>query len=507
MSDTTGSAPTSPSPVIPGENSFFGHPRGLATLFFTEMWERFSFYGGRGILILFMTAAVTTGGLGMTAVTAAAIYGLYTASVYLFALPGGWVADRLLGQRSSVFWGGLLIAAGNFGVALHGSGGMPAFYAGLVLIVLGTGLLKPNVSTIVGELYPEGGARRDAGFSIFYMGINIGAFVAPLICGYLGENIDWHLGFAAAGVGMVLGLIQYRFGWGHLGEAGKFREEARAGKPQALRQLMLGMMLVAIIALALYWLGSRGTINITLEGAAQATGVIILAIAVLFFGSVLSFGGLDSVEKKRVVVIFILFLGASIFWAGFEQAASSLNLFAERLTDRNVFGWEAPASWLQSINPLFIITLAPVFGWLWVWLDQRKKEPSLPLKFGLGLVLLCVGFLVIAWGATYTVEGQLVSPGWLVATYFLHTCGELCLSPVGLSSITKLAPPKFVGQMMGTWFMGAALGNLIAGLVAGQFETLPLPQLFLTVSISVGLVGVLFFLFARPIKKLMGGVH
>ncbi len=199
--------------------------------------------------------------------------------------------------------------------------------------------------------------------------------------------------------------------------------------------------------------------------------------------------------------------GASIFWAGFEQAASSLNLFAQRLTDRNVLGWEAPASWLQSINPLFIITLAPAFAWLWVWLDQRKKEPSLPMKFGFGLLLLGVGFLVIAWGATYTVEGQLVSPGWLISTYFLHTCGELCLSPVGLSSITKLSPPKFVGQMMGTWFMGAALGNLIAGLVAGQFETLPLPQLFLTVSISVGVVGVLFFLFARPIKNLMGGVH
>ena len=507
MSDSTGSAPTSPSPVIPGENSFFGHPRGLATLFFTEMWERFSFYGGRGILILFMTAAVTTGGLGMTAATAAAIYGIYTASVYLFALPGGWVADRLLGQRSSVFWGGLLIAAGNFSVALHGSGGMTAFYSGLILIVLGTGLLKPNVSTIVGELYPEGGARRDAGFSIFYMGINIGAFVAPLICGYLGENIDWHLGFAAAGVGMVLGLIQYRLGWGYLGNAGKFREEARAGKSQAVRQLFMGIALVGIIATVLYFLGSRGTINITLEGAAQATGVIILAIAVLFFGSVLGFGGLDSVEKKRVVVIFILFLGASIFWAGFEQAASSLNLFAERLTDRNVLGWEAPASWLQSINPLFIITLAPVFGWLWIWLEQRKKEPSLPMKFGLGLVLLGVGFLVIAWGATYTVEGQLVSPGWLVSTYFLHTCGELCLSPVGLSSITKLSPPKFVGQMMGTWFMGAALGNLVAGLVAGQFETLPLPQLFLTVSISVGVMGVLFFVFARPIRRMMGGVH
>ncbi len=507
MSDTTGSDPGAASPVSPGDTSFFGHPRGLATLFFTEMWERFSFYGGRGILILFMTAAVATGGLGMSAATAAAIYGIFTASVYLFALPGGWVADRLMGQRGSVFWGGVLIAAGNLAIAAHGTGGMPAFYGGLILIVLGTGLLKPNVSAIVGDLYPEGGARRDAGFSIFYMGINIGAFVAPLICGSLGEKIDWHLGFAAAGVGMVLGLIQYRLGWSYLGDAGKFREAARATKPAAVRQLMFGVALVAVIAIVLYFLGSSGTINITLEGAAQATGVIILVIAVLFFGSVLSFGGLDSIEKKRVVVIFILFLGASIFWAGFEQAASSLNLFAQRLTDRNVLGWEAPASWLQSINPLFIITLAPAFAWLWVWLDQRKKEPSLPMKFGFGLLLLGVGFLVIAWGATYTVEGQLVSPGWLISTYFLHTCGELCLSPVGLSSITKLSPPKFVGQMMGTWFMGAALGNLIAGLVAGQFETLPLPQLFLTVSISVGVVGVLFFLFARPIKKLMGGVH
>ncbi len=507
MSDTTGSAPGAASPVHPGDTSFFGHPRGLATLFFTEMWERFSFYGGRGILILFMTAAVATGGLGMSAATAAAIYGIFTASVYLFALPGGWVADRLMGQRGSVFWGGVLIAAGNLSLAAHGTGGMPAFYGGLILIVLGTGLLKPNVSAIVGDLYPEGGARRDAGFSIFYMGINIGAFVAPLICGSLGEKIDWHLGFLAAGVGMILGLIQYRLGWGYLGDAGKFREEARDTRSQATRQLIFGVAFVAVIAIVLYVLGTRGTINITLEGAAQATGVIILAIAVLFFASVLSFGGLDSVEKKRVVVIFILFLGASIFWAGFEQAASSLNLFAERLTDRNVLGWEAPASWLQSINPLFIITLAPVVGWLWVWLDKREKEPSLPLKFGLGLLLLGVGFLVIAWGATYTVQGQLVSPGWLVSTYFLHTVGELFLSPVGLSSITKLSPPKFVGQMMGTWFMGAALGNLVAGLVAGQFETLPLPELFFTVAISVGVMGVLFVLAARPIRKLMGGVH
>jgi POT family proton-dependent oligopeptide transporter len=409
-----------------------------------------------------------------------------------------------MGQRNSVVAGGVLIAAGNFSIATPG---MATFYLGLILIVLGTGLLKPNVSTIVGELYPEGGARRDAGFSIFYMGINVGALVAPLICGYLGENINWHLGFAAAGVGMVLGLIQYRLGWGFLGEAGKFREEARATRGQAVRQAMLGVLLAVIIALVLYLLGSRGVLNITLEGAAQATGVIILAIAVLFFASVLAFGHMVSVEKRRVVLIFLLFLGAAIFWAGFEQAASSLNLFAERLTDRTVLGWEAPASWLQAINPLFIIALAPVFGWLWVATNNIGREPSLPVKFGLGLVLLGVGFLVIAWGATYATDGNLVSPGWLVSTYFLHTCGELCLSPVGLSSITKLSPPRFVGQMMGTWFMGTALGNLVAGLVAGQFERMPLPQLFFTVAITVGVAGVLFFLAARWIRKMMGGVH
>ncbi|MDT8437141.1 MAG: peptide MFS transporter, partial [Gemmatimonadota bacterium] len=221
MSDQVSAAPA----ADPYERAFFGHPRGLATLFFTEMWERFSYYGGRGILILFMTAAVAEGGLGMTAATAAAIYGLYTAGVYLLALPGGWFADRLMGQRHAVFTGGLLIAAGNFSLATPG---LVTFYLGLTLIVFGTGLLKPNVSAIVGDLYPEGGARRDAGFSIFYMGINIGAFIAPLVCGYLGETIDWHLGFAAAGVGMVLGLIQYRLGFRFLNEAGRLKDEAHA---------------------------------------------------------------------------------------------------------------------------------------------------------------------------------------------------------------------------------------------------------------------------------------
>jgi proton-dependent oligopeptide transporter, POT family len=486
------------------DKQFFGHPRGLATLFFTEMWERFSYYGGRAILILYMPAAIAEGGLGMTVVKAAAVYGLYTAGVYLLALPGGWIADRLVGQRSAVFIGGTLIAAGNFSLA---GPGLPMFYVGLTLIILGTGMLKPNVSAIVGDLYPEGGARRDAGFSIFYMGINVGAFVSPLICGYLGENVNWHLGFAAAGIGMVLGLIQYRLGYTYLKDAGLYRDEARATRPDAVRKGMTGVGLVVAIAVVIMLLSRAGVMTLTMESAARATGVIILAIAVLFFGSVLLFGGLEGAEKKRVVVIFLLFVGAALFWAGFEQAGSSMNLFAKELTNRNVLGWEVPASWLQSVNPLFIIVLAPVFGWLWVFLNSRELEPPLPVKFGAGLILLGSGFFVMAWGATYTVEGQLVSPAWLVSTYFLHTCGELSLSPVGLSSITKLSPKRYVGQMMGTWFMGAALGNLVAGLVAGLFETLPLPTLFSRVAFTVVIAGLFFVLFYKPIRNQMGGVR
>jgi POT family proton-dependent oligopeptide transporter len=297
------------SPAASKEKTFFGHPRGLATLFFTEMWERFSYYGGRGILILFMTAAVATGGLGMSAAKAGAIYGLYTAGVYLLALPGGWVADRLIGQRSAVFVGGVLIAVGNFSIATPGIG---TFYAGLALIVLGTGLLKPNVSAIVGDLYPEGGARRDAGFSIFYMGINIGALVAPLVSGLLGEKINWHLGFAAAGIGMVLGLIQYRLGWGFLGDAGKYREQARGSRAEAVRQALIGVVLVAVIAAVLFVLGRAEVIRFTLTGAAQATGFVILALAIAFFAAVLFLGHLEPAEKKRVVVIFLLFLESNV---------------------------------------------------------------------------------------------------------------------------------------------------------------------------------------------------
>ncbi len=482
---------------------FGSHPRGLATLFFTEMWERFSYYGMRGILLLFMIATVENGGFGMDAQTGAAVYGLYTAMVYLLALPGGWIADRLIGQQKAVFIGGIIIATGHFSMAIPMKF---TFFMGLILIVIGTGLLKPNVSTIVGGLYPEGGARRDAGFSIFYMGINLGAFFGPLICGYLGESINWHLGFSAAGFGMVFGLIQYKLSQKHLGDAGKFQKVDAAQHRSDIQSLYKGIGAILLIAVILFGLDASGILDVTLQGLAGATGVIIVSLAFLYFIYIIFFTHLESQEKKRVFVIALLFIGAAIFWSGFEQAGSSMNLFAKQLTDRVMFGWEMPASWLQSVNALFIIIMAPIMGSLWVWLG--KHNPSIPTKFGLGLLLLGSGFFVLAWGASYTSHGGPgVSPMWLVVTYYLHTIGELCLSPVGLSSVTKLSPKPLVGQMMGTWFMGAALGNLIAGLVAGQFGSLPITELFTNVATIVAVAGLVFLLFAKPIQnKLIGDI-
>ena len=486
----------------PNQGGFFGHPRGLATLFFTEMWERFSYYGMRGVLILFMVEAIQTGGLGLDTPTAAAIYGLYTAGVYLMALPGGWFADRIIGAKNAVFYGGILIAAGQFSLAF-GAQTTLGFYMGLGLIVLGTGLLKPNVSAIVGDLYPDGGARRDAGFSVFYMGINLGAFIGPILCGFLGESIAWKYAFMAAGTGMALGLIQYRIGAGLSGLGGPPKLDARE-RSNTNKTLGAAIGGIAVLTFVLYFLQSRGITDITLQQVAGATGVVIVGLAVAVFAYHIMLGSWTAIEKKRLVVVFFLFIGAALFWSGFEQAGSALNLFAANLTDRVIFGWEAPASWLQSVNPIFIIVFAPVFGWLWVVLGS--KNPSLAVKFGLGLILLGAGFLVIAWAAVYATPENGVSPMWLVVTYFLHTSGELCLSPIGLSATTKLSPKPLVGQMMGIWFMGAALGNLIAGLAAGQMESFPLPVLFGTVAAIVVGSGLLFILFKGPITKLAVGI-
>ena len=466
------------------------------------MWERFSYYGMRGILLLYMVDAER--GMALSDRTAGAIYGLYTAFVYLMALPGGWIADRVIGYRRAVFVGGVIIACGHFSLAVPRT---EMFFAGLVLIILGTGLLKPNVSAIVGDLYPEGGVRRDSGFSIFYMGINLGAFFGPLVCGYLGENISWHWGFAAAGVGMILGLIQYRLGARLLLDAGELRPESRTPQQlrRAVRALLTGVAFTIVITVILAILMRTGAIAVSIERVAESMGVIIAGFAVVYFLVLLVFGRLTAVEKKRVLVIFLLFLGAALFWSGFDQGGSSLTLFAERLTDRVISGWEMPASWLQSVNPLFIILLAPVFGMIWASLGSRS--PSIPAKFGLGLVMLGVGFAVMAWGSVYASESTPVGLGWLISTYFLHTLGELCLSPVGLSSVTKLSPPKLTGQMMGIWFMGSALGNLMAGLLGGRFESLPLPGLFGSIAMTAAGAGLLFLIFSRPVDRMTGGIR
>jgi POT family proton-dependent oligopeptide transporter len=488
--------------AVPAGGQWFGHPRGLSTLFFTEMWERFSYYGMRGLLILFLVASVKSGGFGLTDTKAAAIYGLYTAGVYLMALPGGWIADRILGQRRAVFAGGCIIAAGHFCMAVPI---VPTFYLGLCLIVLGTGLLKPNVSAMVGDLYPEGGSRRDSGFSVFYAGINSGAFIGPIICGLLGEHVNWHAGFGAAGVGMVVGLIQYRRGSRYLGTAGELRPESKdpATRRRAIRSVLAVAGVVVAILVALLLCQAAGVTSFTLETAAKGTGVVIVGMVLAYFAAVLLSGGLAVAEKKRIVVIFIFFVASSLFWAGYEQAGSSFNLFASRLTSRMIGNWEMPASWLQSVPPICVIALSPVFGW--VWWRLRAHEPSMPAKLGFGLVLLAIGLFVMVVAAMNTHGGaNKVGPGWLITTYFIHTVGELCLSPVGLSSVTKLAPRRLVGQMMGTFFMGNALGNLIAGLTAGSFSTMPLPVLFGTIAKVTGVAGILLIGFSGPIRKLIG---
>jgi len=485
------------------------HPRGLYTLFLTEMWERFSYYGMRALLVLFMVDAVR-GGMGIDDKTATAIYGLYTAAVYLMSLPGGWLADRLWGAQRAVWYGGIVIALGHFTLAIPWT---QTFYLGLVFVVVGSGILKPNMSGLVADLYPEGGARRDAGFTIFYMGVNLGAAIGPLVCGWLATEMGWHWGFAAAGIGMVLGLIQFRFSRHLLQGSGSSR-----GNDQPLH-LVERITLIGGIASGLLVLGLAlsGLVHLNPVLIAKGMAYVILTIAIAFFVFAFFFCRLDKAEKKRVGMILMLFLASAIFWAGFEQAGSSFNLFAERFTDRQwqwleALGWMkngVPAAWFQALGPVFIIAFAPVFAWLWVWLARRKLEPSIPLKFGLGLLLLGGGFLVMAGAARVVAAGQQAWPTWLVTTYLVHTFGELCVSPVGLSSVTKLSPRKLVGQMMGIWFLATSLGNLLAGLLAVEFRAdaaQQWPTLYIKIVILPTIAGLLLLIFARPLKRLVTGV-
>jgi proton-dependent oligopeptide transporter, POT family len=422
-----------------------GHPRGLTTLFFTEFWERFSYYGMRAILVLYMVAPLEQGGLGYDTAKATSIYGTYTMAVYLTALPGGWIADRFLGGRLAVLIGGVIIALGHFSMAFPS---LPFFYGGMALIAAGTGLLKPNITAMVGGLYGEDDPRRDSGFSLFYMGINLGAMLAPLVCSYLGQRIDWHLGFVAAGVGMVLGLIQYL----------AHRERlARVG--------------------------------------ARPQGKVI-------HKTDLPKQPLTKQEIKRLAVIAILFFFSILFWTAFEQSGSSFNLFADRHTDTNVLGFNFPSGWFQSVNSFFILALAPVFSWLWIrW---GKRQPSSATKFSFGLLFLGLGMVIITLASSMIGSGK-VSPMWLIAVYFFHTVGELCLSPVGLSTVTKLAPVRMVGLMMGVWFFSVSLGNKLAGWAAGfyQDDASTLVRLYGALTIA-SLAGAATLLFLTPfIKRLI----
>jgi len=506
----------------------FGHPKGLITLFFTEMWERFSYYGMRALLILFMTTAVVDGGLGFDDKTSGAVYGLYSMGVYLLALPGGWLADRILGLKKSVWYGGIIITLGHFTMAFPGLVSLfgtetlektvtspldtNSFYLGLILIVLGTGLLKPNISSIVGKLYPDGSSKRDAGFSIFYMGINLGALFAPIACSTL-AIYDWHLGFGLAGFGMLLGLVQYKLTNKHLEGIGEevvaITPEEKQKRSKMIKMASLIFGLVALVTLLIF----QGVIAIDASAMAAASNNVIAIVALLYFGYLIFFGGLDNDERKKVGVIAILFLFSAMFWSGFEQAGSSLNLFADRFTDRTVLGWEIPTGYFQSINSLFIIIFAPIFGAMWIWLGRRNLEPSSPLKFAFGLILLGVGFFVMYFATKIAASGQLAAPTWLIVTYLFHTFGELSLSPVGLSLTTKLAPKKYTGQMMGMWFLSVALGNLIAGRIAGgasggtEEALQQMPDQYMLIVMTVLGAGVLLLILSRPIRKLMGNVH
>jgi POT family proton-dependent oligopeptide transporter len=491
--------------TAPGNRGFFGHPRGLAVLFFTEMWERFGYYGMRALLILYLTATVADGGLAFDAAAAGSIYALFTSMVYLFGLPGGWVADRIIGQRRAVLVGAILISAGYYALALPGT---YVFFGGLAMVAVGTGLLKTNISVIVGRLYAEDDERRDAGFSVFYMGINIGALLGPFVCSYLGEKIDWRLGFASAGVGMTLGLLLYLVAGRTLGDAGlhPVKPETPEAAAAFRRQLIAGVVLGLIVAIIVVGLFARGVVRLEAESISNAFGVLLLVIVLVFFGWLFSTGDWTRVERGRLWAIVALFLAASFFWAAYEQAGSSLNLFAERNTDRTLWsGWEFPAGWFQQVPAAFVILQAPIFAWLWV--RMRKRQPSSPAKFSLGLIFVGLGFVVMIGASMASAGGALVSPSWLIVTYFLHVVGEMCLSPVGLSTVTKLAPARVTSLMMGVWFLASAVGNYIGGRVAGLYETLSLPMLFGIVAAIPIVAGIVLFLLVPSIRRLMGGVH
>jgi proton-dependent oligopeptide transporter, POT family len=490
---------TSP-PAAPAD-TLFGHPRGLATLFLTEMWERFTHYGMRAILVLFMVGAAADGGLGINDRAASSIYGLFVASCYLLSLLGGWIADRLIGAQRAVVCGGALILLGNL---LLACGTARLFFPGLMTIAFGVGLLKPNVSVLVGQLYPEGGARRDAGFSLFYMGINVGALLGALLVPLCAAHFGWHWGFVLPALGMLFGLGQFVLRRRSLSAQGSSAPiSARFGS--WLPAVVLVAAVTAIAALAL-----TGRIRIDPRAMALTSSWLIGLLAAAYFVYLLLFAGLTATERNRVYVMIALFIAATMYYATQEQTGTSLTLFAERYTDRNLLGWHIPAGVFQSVSSVYILLLAPLFSALWIALDRRGRDLSTPVKFALGLLLMGGGFLVMYVASTHVLTGHKVLPTWLVLSYGVQMCGDLCLGPVGLSSMTKLAAPRVASQVMGLWFLSLALGNDLAGQFAGGLDAshvASVPALFLRMVAWCAIAGVAMLCLTPPLKRLMAGVR
>jgi proton-dependent oligopeptide transporter, POT family len=484
--------------AAPGR-TLFGQPIGIATLFLTELWERFTYYGVQSLLILFMVAPVAQGGLGLDDRSAGSAYGLYVGSTYLFGLLGGWIADRLAGAQRSVIAGGILIALGNTLLAL---GTASVFFVGLLVIALGVGLLKPNVSALVASLYPEGGARRDAGFSIFYMGINTGGFIGPMLVPVIATAFGWRYGFGLTAIGMVLGVLQFLWTRRFLGGAGlSVAPEQRASWTPVV---LLFVLLAAAVVLAV-----SGAVHI--DGAllsSFATWVFML-LAVGYFTYLLFFAGLSGTERKQILVMVALFVASVTFWVGYFQNGGSFNLFAARYTDMHILGWNAPPGVLQGADSLFVIILAGVFAAIWLALGKRDRDPPAAAKFGVALLLLGLGFLVMYFAAGRVLAGHRVLSTWLLSAYFLHVCGEMCISPVGLSNMSKLVPPRFCGQAMGMWFLSLALGGNLAGQLTGQYDAShleSLPALFLRIFWYGIIAGVVMLIVTPFTKRLMAAV-
>ena len=487
-------------------SDFLGHPKGLFVCFATEMWERFSYYGMRALLILYLTKHWE-----FTDTTSYLIYGAYTSLVYIMPVFGGMLADQILGSKKAVTYGAILLVFGHLGMTVESS--EQVFYLSLALIVSGVGFLKPNISTMVGALYEEGDPRRDSGFTIFYMGINIGAFTATLLCGYLGEEIGWAYGFGAAGIGMLLGLIIFLWGQKYLEGLAEPPSNKYMTKINGISYENWAYISGIVMVLITWFLVQNS----------QLVGQLLGGFGVIFIGAWLFYALLKCApeERDRLIVVGILILFSLIFWALFEQAGSSLNILTDRGVDRVIFGWEVPASMFQSLNAGFIFTIAPLFALLWIALAKRNMEPSTPIKFAIGIVFVGFGFLALVYGMKSS-EGLQTGVFWIILIYLLHTLGELCLSPVGLSSVTKLSPQRIVGFMMGMWFFASAAGNYVAGLIAratasessgegSDVFNLAQIQAFMDVYADVGLIAIgcgIFLAIITPLlKKLMHGAN